>query len=59
METVQQLKETVLSGRIDDTQYALSTRLLGSSTIDALSATYLQDEQVALQNYQISSLLLE
>lgn len=53
METVQQLKETVLSGRIDDTQYALSTRLLGSSTIDALSATYLQDEQVALQNYQI------
>src|SRR5436309_13127568 len=54
MDSVQQLKDIVLSGKVNDTQYALSTKLLGSAAIDALSARYLQDEQIALEDYQVS-----
>ncbi|GHO79570.1 hypothetical protein KSD_73410 [Ktedonobacter sp. SOSP1-85] len=55
MKTLQQLQNILLSGKVSVTQYALSTRLLGSAPIDALSATYLQDEQITLEHYEIKA----
>ncbi len=49
----QQLQDILLKGKVDATTYALSTRLLDSPAIDALSTRYLQDEQLALDHYEI------
>jgi hypothetical protein len=53
MKTLQQLQNILLSGKVSETQYALSTRLLNSAPIDALSSMYLQEMQIALEHYQI------